>query len=53
MAREHNDANVIAFGARVIGEEVAKEVVEAFLTGKFESQTESHVRRVKLINSLL
>ncbi|MET0252174.1 MAG: ribose 5-phosphate isomerase B [Novosphingobium sp.] len=35
LAREHNDANVIALGARMIGIEMAKACVEAFLTADF------------------
>ena len=35
LAREHNDANVIAMGARLIGVEMAKACVEAFLSTSF------------------
>jgi ribose 5-phosphate isomerase B len=35
LAREHNDANVIAFGARIIGTEVAKACLREFLTSQF------------------
>lgn len=35
LAREHNDANVLALGARVIGEEVAKECLSVFLNTPF------------------
>ena len=35
LAREHNDANVIALGARLIGLDMAKACVEAFLTTEF------------------
>ena len=35
QAREHNDANVIAFGARIIGTEVAKACLREFLTSQF------------------
>jgi len=35
MAREHNDANVLALGGRTTGEEVAKECVETFLVTSF------------------
>lgn len=44
MARLHNDANVIAFGARFIGSEVAKDCLTAFLTTPFEGGR--HARRV-------
>lgn len=35
LGREHNDANVLALGARIIGTEVARACVRAFLDGKF------------------
>ena len=44
LAREHNDANVIAMGARMIGLEMAKACVSAFLTTPFGG--ERHARRV-------
>lgn len=36
LARRHNDANVLALGARVIGSEVAKDCVDAFVGTAFE-----------------
>lgn len=36
MARAHNDANVLALGARVLGDGVAESVVDAFLSAAFE-----------------
>jgi ribose 5-phosphate isomerase B len=44
LAREHNDANVIAMGARMIGLEMAKACVSAFLATPFGG--ERHARRV-------
>jgi ribose 5-phosphate isomerase B len=44
LAREHNDANVIAMGARIIGIEMAKACLDAFLTTEFGG--ERHARRV-------
>jgi ribose 5-phosphate isomerase B len=44
LAREHNDANVIALGARLIGIEMAKACIEAFLSTPFGG--ERHARRV-------
>lgn len=32
LSREHNDANVVAFGSRVIGVEIAREALKVFLT---------------------
>ena len=36
LAREHNDANVVAFGQRLIGIEVAREALKVFLATPFE-----------------
>lgn len=44
LAREHNDANVIAMGARLIGIEMAKACVAAFLATQFGG--DRHQRRV-------
>jgi ribose 5-phosphate isomerase B len=47
LAREHNDANVIAFGARIVGVEVAKACLREFLTSEF--QDGRHVARIEKI----
>ncbi len=44
LAREHNDANVIAMGARLTGLDMAKACLNAFLTTPFGG--DRHVRRV-------
>lgn len=44
LAREHNDANVIAMGARLTGPDMAKACVDAFLTTDFGG--DRHARRV-------
>jgi ribose 5-phosphate isomerase B len=44
LARRHNDANVLALGARLIGEEVARDCLQAFLETGFEGGR--HARRV-------
>ena len=49
-AREHNDANVVCIGARFTDFEVAKQIVDTFLTTEFSSE-ERHQRRVDLIES--
>ncbi|PWC38361.1 ribose 5-phosphate isomerase B [Azospirillum sp. TSO22-1] len=45
LSREHNDANVLALGARVVGIEIAKDCLTAFLDTPFEGG-ERHSRRV-------
>ena len=45
LAREHNDANVVALGARIVGPEIAKDCVDVFLKTGFEGG-ERHSRRV-------
>ncbi|MBT4384723.1 ribose 5-phosphate isomerase B [Candidatus Peregrinibacteria bacterium] len=50
MAREHNNANVITFGQRVIGNDVAKEIVDTFLGAEFEGGR--HGRRVDKITAI-
>ncbi len=45
LCREHNDANILALGARLIGETVAKDCLDAFLNTEFAG--ERHVRRVE------
>lgn len=45
MARSHNDANVLAIGARVVGEGLADEIVDTFLGTGFEGGR--HGRRVQ------
>jgi ribose 5-phosphate isomerase B len=46
LAREHNDANVMALGVRLIGPEVAMDCLDAFMTTEF-SGGERHVRRIE------
>ncbi len=47
LARRHNNANILAFGARVIGPELAKMIVDAFLEAQFEGGR--HAKRVDMI----
>ena len=46
--REHNDANILAMGARVVGAGLALEIVKAFLETPF-SNDERHIRRINQI----
>ena len=51
LAREHNDANVIALGARLVGPDMAKACVAAFLDSPFAGGR--HQRRVDLLSNAL
>ena len=50
MSRRHNNANVLAMGGRTMGVELAKRIVDIFLTTEFEGGR--HQRRVDLIMAL-
>lgn len=50
MARAHNNANILTLGQRVVGSELAKMVIEKFLTTSFEG--ERHRRRLDKIAAL-
>src|SRR5437588_674829 len=48
---EHDEMNILVLGARIIGEELARELVRAFLAAAFTAE-ERHLRRVAKIKSL-
>ena len=50
MAREHNDANVLALGARVLGPGLALKIVDTFLDAEFQGGR--HARRAAKIMAL-
>jgi ribose 5-phosphate isomerase B len=50
LGREHNDANMLSMGARIVGSEVALACVRAFLEGEFQGGR--HARRVAKIRAL-
>lgn len=50
LSREHNDTNILAFGSRVVGVELAKMIVDIWIDAKFEGGR--HERRVNLIKEL-
>jgi len=50
FAKAHNDANVLCLGDRIIGKEVAKDIVDVFLNVEFEYGR--HKRRVEKIESM-
>ncbi len=49
MAREHNNANMLAFGARVVGPELAKMIVDAWLDAEFCPR---HQGRVDMLSDI-
>jgi len=51
QAVEHDDMNVLALGARIIGETAAKEIVDAFIGAEFSNE-ERHVRRLRKVVEL-
>jgi ribose 5-phosphate isomerase B len=48
QSREHDDCNVLCLGARVIGEELALDIVRAFVAARFSGE-ERHRRRLEKI----
>jgi len=50
MTRRHNDANILALGARVLGHGLALKIVETFLDTEFEGGR--HARRVDIISAI-
>lgn len=51
MTKLHNDANVLAMGAGIVGENLAMEIVDTFIDTPFSAE-ERHERRVNLIEQL-
>ena len=51
LTREHNDANMLAMGAGIVGKNLALSIVETFLDTPFSGE-EKHVRRVGKITAL-
>lgn len=50
LAREHNNANILAFGARIVGEELAKTIVKEYLDASFLGGR--HQMRVDMISEI-
>lgn len=44
LAKQHNNANVLCLGARIVGDELAKSIVNEFLASKFEG--DRHQKRI-------
>ncbi|XMB72893.1 ribose 5-phosphate isomerase B [Mycoplasmatota bacterium WC30] len=49
-SKQHNDSNVLCFGARVVGNELAFDIVDSFLNAEY--QGERHQIRVDMLNDL-
>ena len=47
LSKQHNDTNILCFGARVVGDELAKTIVDAWIDAQFEGGY--HSRRVDMI----
>ena len=53
FARVHNDANILCIGARIVGTELAKTIVDAFLSASFEGgRHEERVAKIMKIESM-
>ncbi|MGI9115840.1 MAG: ribose 5-phosphate isomerase B [Chthoniobacterales bacterium] len=50
LSRQHNDANVLSLGERLIAEDLALEIVRIWLTTEFEGGR--HIRRVEMLNAM-
>lgn len=50
LSREHNNTNMLAFGARVVGIELAKMIVDAWLSGEFEGGR--HQKRIDMLKDI-
>lgn len=49
---EHDNMNVLTMGGRIVGEELAKSLVDAFLSAEFQKDEERHARRVRKIGEI-
>lgn len=52
LSREHNDANILSIGARLVDEDEAKEAIELWLNTEFSNE-ERHIRRIRKIEEFL
>ena len=50
LTKQHNNANIIAFGARVVGESVAEMIVDEFLSAEYEGGR--HQKRIDMISAI-
>lgn len=52
LTRQHNNANMLSMGARIIGPELAKAIVRTFLTTETQATEGRHARRVEMLSAL-
>ena len=50
LVKEHNNANIIAFGARIVGSETAKAILDAYLNAEFQGGR--HQKRIDMIHAI-
>ncbi len=50
LSRQHNNANIVAFGARVVGQATAEMIVDEFFAAEYEG--ERHQRRIDMIAAI-
>ena len=50
LSKEHNNTNILAFGSRVVGSELAKMIVKEWLDAKFEGGR--HSKRIEMLNRI-
>lgn len=50
LVKQHNNANILAFGARIVGVELAKDICDAYLEAEFEG--DRHIRRISMIHEI-
>lgn len=50
LVKQHNNANIIAFGARIVGIETAKDIIKAYLEAQFEGGR--HQQRIDMIAAM-
>jgi ribose 5-phosphate isomerase B len=50
LVKQHNNANILAFGARIVGTELAKDIVRAYLDAEFLGGR--HQKRIDMIHEI-
>ena len=50
LSKQHNNSNIVAFGARVVGSELAKMIVDSWLNASYDG--DRHARRVDMIKEI-